>query len=485
MDDFENKAPNEEEKQESEFSELEQSEEITETVPKTEQSAEEMPSKNDFSAEEASLENGGESDKTEITPTPVSAERFDYSPVSPAPKGKSGKGIKVFSLILAAVILITGACSIGYFYGKKNIFAAENSHTEAELAQRPADTDEMTDAQVYEKVNKSVVGIRIYNSSGAYVDASGVVYSKEGYIVSNDHIYAEFGAPKFKVYTYDGKEYPATFIAGDQVADLCILKVDGAKLIPAEFGDSTKLFCGEHVVTVGRPSDATDESSITKGVVSLPRRRVKNDSNYASSYIQTDAAINPGSSGGALSNMYGQVIGITTSKLSGLQYDSVGFALPSAMMKRIAEDMIENGKVTKRAKLGITYTEITSVYVETGNYSNVGLLIASVTNDSDLYGKVKEGDIITHVNGKEITGDDVILDVIEDSTAGDTITITVISENGKTKEYKVKLLANTGTSSYNPNEIVLPEKGDDDTEENANEQGDMPGGTFDFPFGNW
>ena len=416
-----------------------------------------------------------------IAEPPMAA--FEYSPVVTEQKKrqKNSKGLRIFVIVLAAIVLATGCCSVGYFYGRKSLLGNDKKHTEAVLAQRPANTDEMTEAQVFEKVNKSVVGIRIFNSAGAYVDASGVVYSKEGYIVSNDHIYAEFGAPKFKVYTYDGKEYDAEYVAGDQVSDLCVLKVKANDLIPAEFGDSSDIFSGEHVVAVGRPGDATEDSVITSGVISATRKRIVNDSNYASSYIQTDSAINPGSSGGALSNMYGQVIGITTTKLAGTQYDLVGFALPTVMMKRVTEDMLKNGKVTKRAKLGITYTEITSVYVEIGQYQSTGLLVASVSNDSDLYGKVNEGDVITHVNGQEITRDDIILDVIEDSNAGDTISITVVSKNGKESEYEIKLMENTGTSSYNPNEIVIPEKNNDDE---FNENGDMPGGTFDFPEGN-
>lgn len=408
----------------------------------------------------------------EIMPQSDGLDEFEYSPVEPS-NPENRKGLKIFALVLAAIILLTGACSVGYFLGRKNIISSGNKHTEAELAQKPANTDEMTAAQVYEKVNKSIVGIRIYNSKGAFTDASGVVYSKEGYIVSNDHIYANFGAPKFKVYTYDGKEYNAEYIAGDKVSDLCILKVSGADLTPAEFGDSSNLFCGEHVVAIGRPSDAADDTSITSGIITLPRRRVKNDSSYTVSYIQTDAAINPGSSGGALVNMYGQVIGITSSKMSTDQYELVGFAMPTVMMKRMVEDMLKNGKVTERAKLGITYTEVTSIYVEVGECESKGLLIASVSNDSDLYGKVTEGDIITHVNGLEITRDDVILNVIEDCKAGDTITLTVLSK-GISKDYSVKLLANSGESSYSEVE--------NDSSSESEDSQNPGGGTFDFPF---
>ena len=299
-------------------------------------------------------------------------------------------------------------------------------------------------------------------------------YSEDGYIVTNDHIYAEIGAPKFKVYTSDGKEYDAVFVAGDQISDLAVLKIDASGFTPAEFGDSDQIVYGENVVAIGRPSDATHDSSITKGVISSTGRRVSTSSNYSAKLIQTDSAINPGSSGGALVNMYGQVIGITSSKLAGISYDAVGYAIPTKTMKRICEELIKDGKVTSRAKLGITYTAINSVTAEINGYDTVGLYVASVTEDSDLYGKVKEGDIITQINGINVTSDDIVLDIIENSVAGDTITVTVISGN-TTKTFEAELKANIGTSSYSS--TINSESNADGGSGNSGD------GTFDFPFG--
>ena len=277
----------------------------------------------------------------------------DYKPMS--------RGLKVFALIMAAVIMLTGASVAGYFLGRNSVSTGARKNVTVNLAAKPADTDEMTAAEVYEKVDSSVVGITIYNSEGSGSQASGVFYSEDGYIVTNDHIYSEVGAPKFKVYTADGKEYDAKYIAGDQVSDLAVLKIDGSGFTPAEFGNSDEIIYGENVVAIGRPSDATQASSITKGIISSTGRRVRTTSNYSAKLIQTDSAINPGSSGGALVNMYGQVIGITSSKLAGVSYDAVGYAIPTKTMKRICDELIKEGKVVSRAKLGITYTAINSV----------------------------------------------------------------------------------------------------------------------------
>ncbi len=399
-----------------------------------------------------------------INYTPV-IEQKEYKPL--------GKGFKLFCIIMAAVIALSGACLAGYFVGKGSI---NNSFTgqkiDLNLAEKPTDSDALSAAEVYKKVNPCVVGIVIYNKSGDAKQASGVIYTEDGYIITNDHIYSDIAAAKFKIYTHDGKEYDAKYVAGDTVSDLAVLKIENGKFTPAVFGNSDKLICGENVVAIGRPNDAKKASSITKGVISATDRRVTTTTNYSSRLIQTDSAINPGSSGGALVNMYGQVIGITSSKLASSEYDAVGYAIPTTIMKRIVTELIEKGKVVSRAKLGITYTAIDSVTAEVGDYKYTGLYVASVAEDSDLYTKVNEGDIITHINGISVTSDSIVLDIIEQSRAGDKISVTIVTKNGATSTFDAVLRANIGETSYS--EIEKPQQ----SEPNQNN-----GGSFNFPFG--
>lgn len=396
-------------------------------------------------------------------------ETVEFSQISAENNSSQKRGIKVFSIILAFVIAISGACLGGYFIGKNSNTNIGNK-VEVDLDAKPQNTDEYTAVQVYQMLNESVVGIRVYNEAGNASDVSGVIYSKDGYVVTNDHSYSEIAAPKFKVYTYDGNEYTAEYVAGDTISDLAVLKiVGGGEFKPANFGDSRELVCGESVVAIGRPSDATAASSISKGIISAVSRRVTTTTSYSARLIQTDSAINPGSSGGALVNMYGQVIGITSSKLAGVEYDAVGFAIPTVTMKRVVEQLIQNGRVIDRAKLGISYTEINSVTAEMGGYPTTGLLIATVGEESDLYGKVSEGAIITHISGQKITNDDMVLDIIDDCKAGDTVTLTILLKNNASKDFKVTMRANVGESSYSDN---LSGSGNPSSD-----------GTFDFPFG--
>lgn len=415
----------------------------------------------------------------ETAKEPVFDEKYEsvynpvnYSPVEPiADYRPMNKGLKVFAFIMAAVVLLTGSCVVGYYIGKNNMGKIGNTaRPDVDLATRPTDTDEMTSAQVYEEVNKSIVGILTYNAAGDGGNASGIIYSKDGYIVTNDHIYDEIASPKFKIYTSEGKEYEAEYIAGDKISDLAVLKVKGAEFEPAVFGDSDEIFAGQNVVAIGRPNGAENESTITNGIVSSVNERVQNATNYSARLIQTNCAINPGNSGGALVDMYGQVVGVTASKLAGTVYDNVGYAIPTTVMKRIVDELIAKGKVVSRAKLGITYSAINSALAEINGYKHTGLLIASVAEDSGLYGKAEKGDFITHINGTEVTRDDIVLDIIEKCSAGDTISVTIIDSLGVEKTVEAVLKANIGESSYTDKAI------EKDKEESS-------GGTFDFPFG--
>ncbi|MDD6098092.1 MAG: trypsin-like peptidase domain-containing protein [Oscillospiraceae bacterium] len=368
------------------------------------------------------------------------------------------KGLKVFALIMAAVILLTGVSVTGYYLGRNSVGAGIRKNVAVDLAAKPADTDEMTAAEVYEKVNSSVVGITIYNSEGSGSQASGVFYSEDGYIVTNDHIYSEVGAPKFKVYTSDGKEYDAKYIAGDQVSDLAVLKIDGSGFNAAEFGNSEEIVYGENVVSVGRPSDATQASSITKGIISSTGRRVKTTSNYSAKLIQTDSAINPGSSGGALVNMYGQVIGITSSKYVSSSYEGLGFAISINDAQPIIEELINQGYIGGRFRIGIQLIDMANEYKIEGIEEELGyqlpddftgIYITNIDEDCDIANTaLKSGDFITAINGKYVKTYDELYDTISSMYgAGDTVPATCahVSEDGSVDYYEIefKLMEDT------------------------------------------
>lgn len=398
---------------------------------------------NDFQTEEETTINDTDFDFEAQTINIVSAE--------PKPKNNGNRGIRAFCLILVGVIILSCFSYGGYYIGKNGLNKNEeaNSTINLDLQEKPKDSSSLSPEQIYSKTASSVVGILIYNANGDVSEASGVVYSEDGYIVTNDHIYSAIASAKFKIYMNDSNIYDAVYVAGDTRSDLAILKISQkVKLTKAVFGDSDAVVSGEKVCAIGYPNGYSSLSTITTGIVSTPKVRASISSSYSSNFIQTDTAINPGNSGGALINEYGQIIGIVSSKISGTSYEGVGFAIPSKIVKRITESLIENGNVKDRARLGISYNFYNEAMAELAKLPSSGLFIQEVSEDSDLYKKVDKGDLITRVNDIEINDDAVILDLLEEYKPNDKILLTIVKKSGETVTYSVKLLSDEGTSSY-------------------------------------
>ena len=427
---------------------------------------------NDFNNEVNNEFNNQDQQYSEYQFNHVEAQKINI--VEPQPlKNKGGKGLKIFCLALAATILLSCFSFGGYYLGKNNVLKPSQNkpQVEANLSKKPNDSNISSEAEIYSKVSPSVVGILVYNKNGNVSEASGVVYSEDGYIVTNDHIYANVPAAEFKIYTQDGQILDAHYVAGDTRSDLAVLKInDEAKLTPGVFGDSNDVISGERVCAIGYPNGHSSLSTITTGIVSTPRVRASISSSYSSNFIQTDTAINPGNSGGALANEYGQIIGIVSSKISGTVYEGVGFAIPSRTVKRIVESLIANGNVKDRAKLGISYVFYNSVMAELSELASEGLLVKEVSNDSDLFGKLQDGDIITRINDIAISDDAIVLDHLEECKPGETVILTVIKSSGELQTLSVKLLSDEGSSSY-ANDAISG-----DTQEEHNKDFNFPEG---------
>ena len=421
-------------------------EEICETKPEPEEQIEEQVEQQ---IEQPIIETIEENEKQEPTVT--------FSSVTEADK-QSSNGIKVFFSIIAVAVLLVIAVSTGFIFGKNTsnsikppVFNTTSLNNKVENAF----TSDYT--KIFNSVKDSVVSITVWTEKkGAVSSASGVIYKENGYIVTNDHIYSDVSSPKFLVTLANGKEYDAEFIAGDTRSDLAVLKIDAAGLKTAVFGNSAEVVIGEQVVAVGFPSGAGTLPILTNGIISSNGLRVTTTSSYSTKMLQTNTAINPGSSGGALVNMYSQVIGITSAKLAGEEYDSVGYAIPSVTVVNIVDSLIKNGYVADRGRLGITYTEVDYIYSKAQNMPR-GIYIQSVSEDSDFVGKLKKGDIITHVNDIEITDSEILLDIIEQTKPGSTLSFTVKRSSGDVESVFGVLIADKGSSSYKNSLDTLPE----------------------------
>ncbi len=426
----------------------------------------------------------------------------------------SKPGLKIFAIILAVAIVFSAGTVVGKIFGDNTdskLTVSDESEgsmkyngedievnegdTKASNDIKPDENGKYTAEQVAKLVGESVVNIQVYSNTdkNAGATASGVILNKKGYIITNDHIYSEVKNAKFIVNFTNGKSYKASYVAGDKRSDIAVIKLDKApnNLKPATFiKDSSKLNVGEDVIAIGSPGGLS--GTVTKGIVSYPSRRItssSSDSNGTTSafsmrVIQTDVALNPGNSGGALVNMYGQVVGISSSKISATGYEGLCFAIPSNDAVKYAKSLVKNGKVTGRAKLGITYKEISSA-ASLVNDLPTGLRIQEISSSSELAGKNitvgENGDIITEINGKKITTSAVALDIIDDSTAGDEVALKIYSvSTKKSSVYKIKLLEDTSNTSYSneiPRSTTAPNNyyyfgGDDDENQNPFSFGD-------------
>jgi serine protease Do len=286
---------------------------------------------------------------------------------------------------------------------------------------------------------------------------SGVIIRQDGYIVTNQHVIAN--AEQIIVTLNDKREYEAKLVGYDPSTDLALLKIDEKNLPFMVFGDSDVLKIGEWVLAVGNPFNLT--STVTAGIVSAKARNIGANSgnNAIESYIQTDAAVNRGNSGGALVNMMGQLVGINTAIASQTGYYSgYSFAIPSRIVKKIAEDLILYGEV-QRAYLGISAFEVNAAFARENNIREVkGLYIAVVDQESGA-GKagVQVGDILLAIDGEEINNSARLLEILNNHRPGDVLSIT-INRNNKQRDLKVTLKGIDGTTNIvrkdTPRDIV-------------------------------
>lgn len=290
-------------------------------------------------------------------------------------------------------------------------------------------------------------------------EGSGVLMSESNgktYILTCAHVISD--GDSFKVTLNDDTELDATMVGFDAQTDIGVLSVDKTGLKIADFADSEKLVLGEQVVAIGCPGGLEFKNSVTSGFISALARPVSSSIGYDTDCIQTDAAINPGNSGGALFNMQGQVIGINSSKIASTEYEGMGFAVPSKTAVETANSLIKVGYVEGRAKIGITYSPITSfnnsnaiiqALAELGFKDAKGtMVISEISSDSDLASKgVQQYDMIVAINGETLTSTDIMTSVLADSKPGDTVKLTIARvENNqiKTREIDCKLIESRG-----------------------------------------
>lgn len=278
---------------------------------------------------------------------------------------------------------------------------------------------------------------------------SGVIISPDGYIVTNNHVID--GADRLEVTLNDNRSFNATVIGHDPSTDLALIKIDTSDLPVIPMGDSDKLKIGEWVLAVGNPFGFT--STVTTGIVSAKARSISNVTRSRGnmgieSYIQTDAAVNPGNSGGALVNLKGELVGINTAIYSNTgSYSGYSFAIPTSIVKKIVSDIRQYGAV-QRAVLGISISDLTPGLAKDKDITAVteGVYVGSVNDRSSAReAGIAEGDVIVDINGVAVKNSAALQEQVARYRPGDKITVKYYRDN-KLKTANVTLLNNQGTT---------------------------------------
>ncbi len=274
---------------------------------------------------------------------------------------------------------------------------------------------------------------------------SGVVLSPDGYIVTNNHVVE--GADEVEV-TFNNKVVrKATIVGTDPTSDLALVKVDGADFDYLVFGDSDKVKVGEWVLAVGNPFNLT--STVTAGIVSAKARNIGilGENSNVESFIQTDAAVNRGNSGGALVNTKGELIGINAAIASHTgSYEGYSFAIPSNIVRKVVDDLLMYGE-TQRAYIGIYPQEMDAERAGKAGMEQIkGVYVAGVTPEGAAQkAGIREGDVIEQINGTEVNSTTQLMEVIRQYRPGDEVDIQVV-RNGRDHNYRVSLLNEEGST---------------------------------------
>ena len=370
---------------------------------------------------------------------------YNYDSNSPA---KTPKKKKYGLLTVILVSILSALISVGGFYGVLvannyiDSILSKNSEIKEDSALGKVNiTIDDTAESVVEAVNKkasvSVIGIRTTvigsdyfgSSSESSGEGSGVIYSSDGYIITNYHVIEDavkYSAnSKIEVFLTSPSDtpYEATVIGYNISADIAVIKIDAQNLTPIEIADSEELEIGQYVITIGAPGGLQFMGSVTYGIISGLDRVVSSDSDIT--LIQTDAAINPGNSGGALVNTKGQLVGINSSKIASVEFEGMGFAIPSNTAVELCKKIIEN-EDSPEPYLGVSIsTTYTAETLESYGYP-VGAVVLSVADGSPAEkAGIKSGDIITEFDGKKITEYYLLERYLKNSTPNQKVKISI------------------------------------------------------------
>ena len=311
-----------------------------------------------------------------------------------------------------------------------------NQNSSNLLYTESSNTNEMSISDVVAAVEDSVVAITVeientttymYSNYSYTSEAkgSGVIISPDGYIVTNNHVIE--GATAVYVTLANGESYDATIIGSDDFTDLGLIKIEATGLTAAQFGNSDEIRKGDTAIIIGNPLGYLD-GSVSSGIISATGRTLDfSDGTTLHNLIQTDAAVNPGNSGGGLFDSHGALVGIVCAKSSSTEVEGLGFAIPVSTVRTVVQDLVDYGYVTGRPALGINAMEVHDAYTAMLNQlPRLGVYVTGfISSEAENGSGLQIGDCIVSINGVEVTSSDEILAAIYSLEVGDTVEVVV------------------------------------------------------------
>ena len=375
-------------------------------------------------------------------------KKKEHKPSKPVALTRRSLVIGLIICILVSAVVGAGAYAIAIStFGGTSI---DKSVTTTNYNLSEATGSELSIQEIVAKNENSVVAIETESVStdswlGQYVTqgaGSGVIYSEDGYIITNNHVIE--GASSITVTLNDGTECEAELVATDSQTDVAVIKIDKTGLTPVTFSDMKGLCVGDLAIAIGNPL-GTLSGTATEGIISALEREITLDGKQMT-LIQTSASINPGNSGGGLFDQYGNLIGLVVAKSSGSDVEGLGFAIPADKVKDVAEALMKDGYVADRAAAGISVVDLTdsSKAMQYG-VSLTGVYIQEVTGKNAKKAGLEAGDLIYYIDDVKVTSSAVLIKEIQDHEIGDTVTFTIVRD-GDILKYDVKLQAASKTS---------------------------------------
>lgn len=346
------------------------------------------------------------------------------------------------------VCILLAASAVGVMGGAW-FYAKNRSSDGTSPVNQPGPVTAQPSATRFSVKTEAIVQVCVA-SGEEYAIGSGIVLSEDGYLLTCDHLFEGLPSPTITVTLEDRTVLEAAYIGGDDRADLAVLKVERRQMACYAPDPSCEVSLGSRVIAIGCPDDASHAPTITAGILSSTGVRIAVGSAYPQRLLQLDAPVSPGYSGGAVIDEAGNWIGVICAKQAAPDTEGVAYAVSMATVSRTVDELIQNGCVSQRPKLGLSFRYVSPGVAEATG-SHAGLVLTDVPLQSELYGYgFAAGDRVIALDGQPIRSLDDFYDRLESAQPEDVLSLTILRSDGQERSVTLPVSFEKGKNSYSP-----------------------------------